>query len=131
MRIFLCYVCPPLAVLFCGKPFTAILTLIMTIFGWKPGVHHALLIVNNHFQDKRIGGMTKAINQPKWVKERMGDLPGPMRAPMQPGPSFAQNPLSWGYRKGKQLGTRPQRCMPQAPINDPTIGANGTRFPRR
>jgi len=140
MRIFLCYVFPPLAVLFCGKPFTAILTLILTVFGWYPGVQHALFIVNNHFQDKRLGGVTKAINNPAWVKKMMEPQQAPRPQYQMPsGPSFMQNPLSWGFRKGQQLAMNgpagrlaPRSQISQAPQNDdPTMGANGTRFRRK
>ena len=46
---------PPLAVLLCGKPFQALLSLIaqFTLIGWLPATLHALFVVNNHYADKR------------------------------------------------------------------------------
>ena len=41
---------PPLAVLLCGKPFQAILSIPLTLLGWAPGVIHALFVVNNHYE---------------------------------------------------------------------------------
>lgn len=147
MRIFLCYVCPPLAVLLCGKPFTAILTFILTIFGWAPGVQHALFIVNNHFQDNRFGKVIKTIDNPKWTQQ---PKVLPQKIPMRPGPGLIDNPFSWAWRKGEQLGMNhpvvPRSWLPPQPQDgfsdigdpgspvdpsDPSIGANGTRFRRK
>ena len=44
---------PPLAVLFCGKPFQALLNLVLTLLGWIPGVIHACLVVSSHHADQR------------------------------------------------------------------------------
>ena len=44
---------PPVAVLLCGKPVQAILNLILTLLFYVPGLIHALLVVNNHYADKR------------------------------------------------------------------------------
>ena len=44
---------PPLAVLFCGKPFQAPLNLVLTILGWIPGAIHACLVVSRHQTDQR------------------------------------------------------------------------------
>ncbi|WP_339624976.1 YqaE/Pmp3 family membrane protein [uncultured Winogradskyella sp.] len=45
-RVILCIICPPLAVLDkgCGS---IIITFLLTIFGWVPGVIAALVILNN------------------------------------------------------------------------------------
>ncbi|TVY09179.1 YqaE/Pmp3 family membrane protein [Paenibacillus cremeus] len=53
---------PPVAVLFCGKPIQAVLNLILTLFFWIPGVIHAILVVNERKQDKR---MEKMVNRMK------------------------------------------------------------------
>lgn len=37
---------PPLAVLLCGKPFQALLNLVLTFFFWIPGIIHAVMVVN-------------------------------------------------------------------------------------
>jgi uncharacterized membrane protein YqaE (UPF0057 family) len=44
---------PPLAVLLAGKPFQAILNLILTLLLYVPGLIHALFVVHNHYADKR------------------------------------------------------------------------------
>lgn len=44
---------PPLAVLLCGKPFQAILSIGLTLLFWIPGVLHAMLVVSSHHADKR------------------------------------------------------------------------------
>lgn len=61
MRYFFAIVLPPVAVLFCGKPFSAILNLILTFFGWIPGVVHALFVVHSYKQDKALGRIETAI----------------------------------------------------------------------
>jgi uncharacterized membrane protein YqaE (UPF0057 family) len=44
---------PPLAVLICGKPFQALLSIILTLCFWLPGVIHAILVVNARNADRR------------------------------------------------------------------------------
>ena len=63
MRYLLAIVLPPVAVLLCGKPFQAILNLILTMFLWIPGVVHALFIVNSHLADVRTEKMIAAVKQ--------------------------------------------------------------------
>ena len=53
MRYFLAIVLPPLAVLLCGRPLQAVLNIVLCIFGWIPGVIHAMLVVSEHNADKR------------------------------------------------------------------------------
>jgi uncharacterized membrane protein YqaE (UPF0057 family) len=52
---------PPLAVLFCGKPFQAIVNVVLTILGYVPGLIHALFVVNNHYADKRTERIVRAM----------------------------------------------------------------------
>ena len=54
-------VCPPLAVLLCGKPFQAILSLFLSLLIWFPGVLHAVLVVHNHYEDKRARELRDAL----------------------------------------------------------------------
>lgn len=63
MRYLLAIVAPPLAVLLCGKPFQAILNLILTLCFWIPGVVHALFVVNSHLADMRTDRMIAAVKQ--------------------------------------------------------------------
>lgn len=53
MRYFLCIILPPIAVITTGRIGAFILSLILTIFGWIPGVIYAILIVNKHYSDKK------------------------------------------------------------------------------
>jgi uncharacterized membrane protein YqaE (UPF0057 family) len=53
MLYLLAILLPPLAVLFCGKPFQALLNLVLTILGWIPGVIHACLVASSHQTDQR------------------------------------------------------------------------------
>ncbi|HYY88192.1 MAG TPA: YqaE/Pmp3 family membrane protein [Chloroflexota bacterium] len=56
-------VLPPLAVLLCGKPFQALLSLPLTLLGWAPGVIHALFVVNNHYADERAERMIREMSR--------------------------------------------------------------------
>ncbi|PTM58937.1 YqaE/Pmp3 family membrane protein [Desmospora activa] len=53
MLYLLAVILPPVAVLFVGKPFQALLNLILTLIGWLPGMIHAILVVNEYKADKR------------------------------------------------------------------------------
>lgn len=54
MLYLLCIICPPLAVLFAGKPFQAFINLILTLCFYIPGAIHAFFVVNDKKQDKRV-----------------------------------------------------------------------------
>lgn len=54
---------PPLAVLLCGKPFQAILNILLTLLVIVPGVLHAIFVVHNYYADKR---------QERFVREMRG-----------------------------------------------------------
>ncbi|MBV9329611.1 MAG: YqaE/Pmp3 family membrane protein [Chloroflexi bacterium] len=54
---------PPLAVLLCGKPFQALLNVILTLLLWIPGMIHAILVVNNHYADKRTSRLMRAMKR--------------------------------------------------------------------
>ncbi|MEY2633398.1 MAG: hypothetical protein RIR00_2052 [Pseudomonadota bacterium] len=61
MRYLLAIIAPPLAVLFCGKPFSFILNILLTICFWIPGMIHALCVVSSHKADKRNDKLIRAI----------------------------------------------------------------------
>ena len=61
MRYLLAILLPPLAVLLCGKPFLAILNLLLTLCFWVPGVVHALFVVNSHLADLRVRELAEAM----------------------------------------------------------------------
>jgi len=54
MMYLLAIVLPPVAVLFSGKPVQALLNLVLTIFFWLPGAIHAILVVKDVKDDKRM-----------------------------------------------------------------------------
>lgn len=44
---------PPVAVLFTGKPFKALLNLVLTLIFFVPGAVHAALVVKDHKNSKK------------------------------------------------------------------------------
>src|SRR5690625_4864076 len=54
MMYLLAIVLPPVAVLFSGKPLQALLNLILTLFFWFPGALHAILVVKDSKDEKRM-----------------------------------------------------------------------------
>ncbi|MBN1126293.1 MAG: YqaE/Pmp3 family membrane protein [Sedimentisphaerales bacterium] len=63
MRYLIAILCPPLAVLLCGKPIQTLLNLILTLFLYIPGLIHALFVVNNHMADLRNKKLIQAIQE--------------------------------------------------------------------
>jgi uncharacterized membrane protein YqaE (UPF0057 family) len=59
MLYLLAFFIPPLAVLLAGKPFKAILNLVLTLFFWLPGFIHALIVINQDNKDKRMEEQSK------------------------------------------------------------------------
>jgi len=54
-------VCPPLAVLLCGKPLQALLSIVLSLLFWFPGILHAVLVVHDHYEDKRAQELREAL----------------------------------------------------------------------
>ena len=102
MRRLLAIVCPPLAVLLCGKPISAIFNAFLCCLFWFPGVGHALMVVDDRFQDKRTRRIAKPLERIAHSMEREQT-----RAP------------------------RARRQEPREPVRDPRIGANGTIYRQR
>ncbi|WP_259545029.1 YqaE/Pmp3 family membrane protein [Heyndrickxia sp. FSL K6-6286] len=61
MLYLLAIICPPIAVLFAGKPFQAFINFLLTLCVWIPGVIHAILVVNEKKADKRAVKQAKLI----------------------------------------------------------------------
>lgn len=61
MLYLVAFLLPPVAVLLSGKPFQALLSLVLTLFGWLPGVVHALLVVHSHYADERTERIVRAL----------------------------------------------------------------------
>lgn len=51
---FLAVFLPPLAVLLSGKPIQALLNFVLTLFFWIPGIIHAVLVVKDNKDNKRM-----------------------------------------------------------------------------
>lgn len=62
MRYLMCLV-PPLAILTCGKPGQMLLNILLCVFGYVPGIIHAVLVVNQYNADQRNNKLIKAIQQ--------------------------------------------------------------------
>lgn len=105
MLLFLCYVCPPFAVLLMGRPFSAFVNLIMTAFGWVPGVRHALVMYADYKGTKAVKQVVGAINHPAWTH-----------------PDKKQS-------EGRVRGKREK--IPVYVIDNPHVGMNGTQFRRK
>lgn len=63
MRYLFAVLLPPVAVLMCGKPVQAVLSLVLTLLGWLPGVIHAVLVVNNYEADRRNQELIRAMER--------------------------------------------------------------------
>ena len=62
MHYLLAIILPPVAVLTAGfKPFSFIISILLTLLFWIPGIIHAILVVNGHKADKRVEKQTNAI----------------------------------------------------------------------
>lgn len=55
--------CPPLAVLLCGKPIQAILNVVLSFLLYFPGMLHALVVVADHNADKRTARLERALRR--------------------------------------------------------------------
>ncbi len=56
-------VLPPLAVLLCGKPWQALLSILLTLGLYVPGLLHALFVVHNHYADQRAERLIRALER--------------------------------------------------------------------
>jgi uncharacterized membrane protein YqaE (UPF0057 family) len=54
LRYFFCVFLPPLAILMTGRMGSFLLSLVLTLLGWLPGVIHAILVVNDYEAEKRL-----------------------------------------------------------------------------
>jgi uncharacterized membrane protein YqaE (UPF0057 family) len=61
MRYFLCFIFPPAAVLTTGRIGSFILSIILTIFFWIPGVIYAILVTNDFYENRRTRRVIRAV----------------------------------------------------------------------
>lgn len=67
MRYLLAVILPPVAVLICGKPIQALLSLVLTLLFWIPGLIHAIFVVNGYYADQRTDRVIEAIKEKESV----------------------------------------------------------------
>lgn len=70
MRFLIAILLPPLAVLLCGRPFQALLSIPLTICFWIPGMVHALFVVNAYYEDRRTDRVVRAIERGRFAFAR-------------------------------------------------------------
>jgi uncharacterized membrane protein YqaE (UPF0057 family) len=57
LRYFFCVVLPPVAVLMTGRVGSFLLSILLTLLGWIPGIVHAALVVNDYHEEQRAARM--------------------------------------------------------------------------
>ena len=62
MRYLFAILLPPVAVLFSGRPFLAVINLVLTLCFWLPGAMHACFLVHNDNADKRAQRLVDAVS---------------------------------------------------------------------
>jgi uncharacterized membrane protein YqaE (UPF0057 family) len=62
LRYFFCVVLPPVAILLTGRKASLVLSIILTFFGWLPGVIHAVLVVNDYHAEQRAERLARGIH---------------------------------------------------------------------
>lgn len=106
MILFLCYVFPPAAVFFMGRPFSAFLNMFLCCFFYVPGVKHALAC----YADYKVDGVKRAIHHPKWTRSLEEQSEGRVRRKGQRGPVHVETIVIY---------------------DNPHVGKNGTYFRRK
>jgi len=66
MRYFLCIILPPLAVLTTGRVGAFLLSCLLTLCLWIPGVVHAILVTNDYYEERRHRQMMRAIRRNRY-----------------------------------------------------------------
>ena len=61
MLFFLCVVLPPLAVFLTGRMGSFLLSLLLTVLGWFPGVIHAFFVVSDYKNEKRLRAIAEGL----------------------------------------------------------------------
>jgi len=84
--LFLCYTCPPLAVLMMGRPFSCVLNMFLCCCFYVPGVKHALSVYADYKVNKVAGRLEGAIHNPAWTRPSDEQSEGRVRRRGQNGP---------------------------------------------
>lgn len=72
MRYIVAILLPPLAVLFTGRPLSALLNVVLTAFFWIPGVVHALIVQAADEKERRHAELMSAVTG-KVIKARVSN----------------------------------------------------------
>ncbi len=70
MKTLVAIILPPVAVLFTGRPLSALLNILLTACFWIPGVIHALIVQSSDTNERRHAEMMSAVSG-KTVKPRV------------------------------------------------------------
>ncbi len=73
MLYLLAVLVPPLAVLLAGKPFQAILNVLLTLLFWIPGTVHAIFVAHNYYADKWQDRMLREMRRMDRDQDRFRD----------------------------------------------------------
>lgn len=144
MRLLFCYLCPPFAVLMCGRPFSAILNCLFTCWFWIPGVKHALIVYADWKHETAHEELVAATHAPKWSKalhqppqQQVPPTPAypypyppPQVVYVQAPPMLPAQPAPVAPAPVEAPAPAPKRRKKEAPqlIDDPLVGAHGTVF---
>ena len=63
MRYLLAILLPPVAVLFSGRPFQAVINIFLTLAFYLPGAIHACFVVHQDLADKRAQRIVDAVGK--------------------------------------------------------------------
>lgn len=73
MRYFFAVVLPPLAVLLCWRPISALFNILLCLLGFLPGIIHALFIVADHNAARRDKALVRALKL-QWSELTLSSL---------------------------------------------------------
>ncbi len=66
MRYFLCFLCPPVAILTTGRIGAFILNIFLTLFFWIPGIIHAILVTNDFYESRRYRRLVRVVKRSRY-----------------------------------------------------------------
>ena len=99
--------------LLAGKPFQAVVNVVLTLFFWIPGMIHALFVVHNHYADKRTARLIEA--QTKAGQEQVAAMQAMTN--QQLAATRAQMEM-----QAAQAAAATQATVAEVPITTPPIG---------
>ena len=82
MRYLFAILLPPVAVLMCYRPISALLNVLLCVLFWIPGVIHAILLVASFEAKQRTQIMAGAINRQTAVLEAVSTAQAARSAPV-------------------------------------------------